>query len=80
MCCFYFMCFQLWEKRCRNICCCVGRDEQHLEAYSDVAKLFSVIFNDVDAVPSDIAAGFILLQKQQDNARKVSSYLSSVQV
>ncbi|GIX70250.1 diacylglycerol lipase-beta [Caerostris extrusa] len=44
-------------------------------AYSDISKLFTYYFEDVDLVPSDIAAGLILLQQKQavENGNRVST-------
>ena len=35
------------------------------QAFSDIARALAVVFNDVDLVPSDIAAGMILLNREQ---------------
>ena len=55
----------LWEKRCNLLCCLAGRDQAHRNAYREVSALFSLFFVDVNLIPSDIAAGFVLLQRQQ---------------
>ena len=58
---------QLWEKRCRWLCCFfAGRDDQYLSAVSDIADILASEFHDLDLVPSDIAVGLILLQDEQE--------------
>ena len=54
-----------WERRFKMACCITGRDDEHQVAYKEVAQLFADFFGDMsDVVPSDIAAGMALLQKQ----------------
>jgi len=55
----------VWEKRCRLLCCITGRDDAHRSAYKELSTLFAQFFVDVNLVPSDVAAGFVLLQRQQ---------------
>ena len=55
----------VWEKRCNILCCVTGRDEAHRGAYKELSSLFAQYFVDVNLVPSDVAAGFVLLQRQQ---------------
>lgn len=55
----------LWEKRCKLLCCLAGRDQAHRNAYRELSTLFGLFFVDVNLIPSDIAAGFVLLQRQQ---------------
>ncbi|XP_035230504.1 diacylglycerol lipase-beta-like [Stegodyphus dumicola] len=67
---------KVWEWQIRLFCCCCGnRDEQSKSAYSTISKLFTYHFEDVDLVPSDIAAGLILLQQKQamENTNRVST-------
>lgn len=55
----------LWEKRCNLLCCFTGRDNAHRAAYKELSTMFAQFFVDVNLVPSDVAAGFVLLQRQQ---------------
>lgn len=55
----------VWEKRCNILCCITGRDETHRNAYKELSTLFAQYFVDFNLVPSDVAAGFVLLQRQQ---------------
>ena len=55
----------VWEKRCNMLCCMTGHDEAHRSAYKELSTLFAQYFVDVNLVPSDLAAGFVLLQRQQ---------------
>ena len=54
-----------WEKRFKVVCCIAGRDESHHTAYREIAEIFAHLFCDTNVVLSDIAAGFILLQREQ---------------
>ena len=55
----------VWEKRFRVACCIAGSDDSHQHAYREVAEIFSHLFCDMNVVLSDIAAGMVLLQKEQ---------------
>ncbi|XP_065884643.1 diacylglycerol lipase-beta-like [Dysidea avara] len=66
----------LWEKRCKLLCCLAGRDQAHRNAYRELSTLFSLFFVDVNLIPSDIAAGFVLLQRQQFAEEKQRMALS----
>jgi len=66
----------LWEKRCKLLCCLAGRDQAHRNAYRELSALFSLFFVDVNLIPSDIAAGFVLLQRQQLAEEKQRMVLS----
>ena len=53
------------------LCCCfAGGDEDYMVAISDIAKVFASELHGLDAVPSDVAVGLILLQQQQDEEEK----------
>ena len=54
----------VWEKRFKVVCCVAGRDETHHLAYREVAEMFAHMFCDTNVVLSDLAAGFILLQRE----------------
>ncbi|XP_061191420.1 diacylglycerol lipase-beta-like isoform X2 [Saccostrea echinata] len=55
-----------WEKRCRLLCCCVLGDEQSKDAFDEISQLLADFFQDLDLVPTDIAAGLILVQRDQE--------------
>lgn len=57
--------FDLWEKRCRRCCFCERKDENSQIAYAEAAAVFSSLFQGVDVVLSDIVAGLILVQVEQ---------------
>uniref|UniRef100_A0A8B9C649 Diacylglycerol lipase-beta n=2 Tax=Anser TaxID=8842 RepID=A0A8B9C649_9AVES len=57
---------RVWEKRIRLMCCCIVQDDDHRVAFTSIAELFRNYFSDTDLVPSDIAAGLILLHQEQD--------------
>ncbi|KAL3876663.1 hypothetical protein ACJMK2_034468 [Sinanodonta woodiana] len=57
---------KLWEYRFRVLCCCVCCDEQSTDAFSGISKIFSDFFKGVDLVPTDIAAGLILVYREQE--------------
>uniref|UniRef100_T1JG97 sn-1-specific diacylglycerol lipase n=1 Tax=Strigamia maritima TaxID=126957 RepID=T1JG97_STRMM len=59
---------KVWERRLQTcFCCCIG-DEESQEVYSILARQLSSFFQDVDLVPSDIAAGLVLLHQQEKNS------------
>ncbi|KAK3601848.1 hypothetical protein CHS0354_041771 [Potamilus streckersoni] len=57
---------KIWEYRFRVLCCCVCCDEQSTDAFSGISKIFSDFFKGVDLVPTDIAAGLILVYREQE--------------
>ncbi|XP_030838432.1 sn1-specific diacylglycerol lipase beta [Strongylocentrotus purpuratus] len=57
--------FDQWEKRCRRCCFCLKKDENSQIAYAEAAAVFSSLFHGVDVVLSDIVAGLILVQVEQ---------------
>ncbi|CRL00123.1 CLUMA_CG013403, isoform A [Clunio marinus] len=56
---------KLWLRRLKFLVCCVGKDENGDEAFTQSAELFSHLFRGTDLVPSDILAGSILLRVRQ---------------
>ncbi|GAB1600241.1 sn1-specific diacylglycerol lipase beta-like [Argonauta hians] len=60
---------KVWEGRCNLICCCSTNNPESKQALGEVAKLFATIFQDLDLVPTDIAAGLLLLQRKQANRK-----------
>uniref|UniRef100_A0A8C3Y8M3 Diacylglycerol lipase-beta n=1 Tax=Catharus ustulatus TaxID=91951 RepID=A0A8C3Y8M3_CATUS len=63
---------RVWEKRIRLLCCCIVQDDDHRVAFTSIAELFRNYFSDTDLVPSDIAAGLILLHQEQDKMENCS--------
>ncbi|XP_047740991.1 uncharacterized protein LOC125179343 [Hyalella azteca] len=61
---------QLWERRCRILCCASSKDETSLEALRNVADILASIFEDNDLVASDIVAALVLLRMRQKYAEK----------
>ncbi|CAG5114884.1 unnamed protein product, partial [Candidula unifasciata] len=66
---------KVWETRCRVLCCCIACNPDTRQAFSDVSKVIAAFFEEIDLVPTDIAAGLVLVQQQQSNR---SSLLASV--
>ncbi|XP_071813731.1 diacylglycerol lipase-beta-like [Apostichopus japonicus] len=54
-----------WKKRCQWLCCCAGKDDNLEAAYTEAAEILSQLFGTLDVVPSDVAAGFVLMQLEQ---------------
>ena len=58
-----------WQHLISIFCCCLGKSrdqEVHRAAYSDLARVLANILSDLNhAVPSDVAAGLSLLQREQ---------------
>ena len=58
-----------WQHMISIFCCCLGKSrdqEVHRAAYSDLARVLANILSDLNhAVPSDVAAGLSLLQREQ---------------
>ncbi|XP_069123504.1 diacylglycerol lipase-beta-like isoform X2 [Argopecten irradians] len=57
-----------WERRCKVLCCCVSCDDQSHDAFTEIAKLLTDFFQNVelDLVATDIAAGLILVNREQE--------------
>lgn len=59
---------KLWERRCKIIMCsCIGIDETHRRAFRDIGKIMGYLFEE-DLVPSDLAAGLIVLNLKKSGA------------
>ncbi|KAJ8688354.1 hypothetical protein QAD02_024149, partial [Eretmocerus hayati] len=54
-----------WDNRCRILFCCIGKSDRNRNSFTDIAKLLSDFFRDLDVVPSDVVAGLVLLRKFQ---------------
>lgn len=66
-----------WDQRCRFWFCCVSSPKR--DQISDISRLISDFFMELDVVPSDIAAGFLLLRnfqklEKEEAIRHVSIY------
>lgn len=59
-----------WNQRCRFFFCCMNTSDRNKNSFSDIAKLLSDFFRDLDVVPSDVVAGLILLRKFQKVERE----------
>ncbi|XP_042236412.1 diacylglycerol lipase-beta-like isoform X2 [Homarus americanus] len=73
---------QLWEKRCRFLCCVRSADENSSEAFKNVADVFASLFEDSDLVASDLAAALVLLrlkrkheERQEESFRKTNLHM-----
>ncbi|KAK7196135.1 Lipase (class 3) [Novymonas esmeraldas] len=62
-----------WWTRFRICCCRCGKRSQTEDAYTDLAQVFAVAFRGYDIVPSDIAAGTLLLHGYQSRSRRLLS-------
>lgn len=60
---------QALESHFQKACCCPGGTSNQ-QAFSEIAKSMAALFHDVDLVPSDIAAGLILLHSEQNRKNK----------
>lgn len=56
---------KVWETRCRLLCCCIACQNDTQEAFTEVGKIVAHFFRDMDLVPTDIAAGLMLVLQQQ---------------
>ncbi|XP_017063594.1 diacylglycerol lipase-alpha isoform X2 [Drosophila eugracilis] len=54
-----------WDHRCRLLFCCMGSSERNRNSFTDIARLLSDFFRELDVVPSDVVAGLVLLRKFQ---------------
>ncbi|BFG01072.1 sn1-specific diacylglycerol lipase alpha [Drosophila madeirensis] len=54
-----------WDHRCRLLFCCMGSTERNRNSFTDIARLLSDFFRELDVVPSDVVAGLVLLRKFQ---------------
>lgn len=73
---------QLWEKRCRLLCCVRSHDDNISEAFKNVADVFASLFEDLDLVASDLAAALVLLrlkrkyeEQREESFRKIDRHL-----
>ena len=59
--------FQAIEGQLTKTCCCPDVSGNQRQAFSDIAHGLAAIFRDVDLVPSDVAAGLLLLNREQSS-------------
>ena len=67
-----------WERRCELLCCCFragtcnlfGGGSSDRNAFSALARLLSQFMGALDVVPTDIAAGLLLLRAEQRAASR----------
>ncbi|XP_037938608.1 diacylglycerol lipase-alpha isoform X2 [Teleopsis dalmanni] len=59
-----------WDHRCRLLFCCMGSSERNRNSFTDIARLLSDFFRELDVVPSDVVAGLVLLRKFQKLERE----------
>lgn len=59
-----------WNTRCKLLFCCMSGSERTRNSFTDIARLLSDFFRDLDVVPSDVVAGLILLRKFQKLERE----------
>lgn len=59
-----------WNQRCRFLFCCMGSSDRSRNSFTDIARLLSDFFRDLDVVPSDVVAGLVLLRKFQKLERE----------
>uniref|UniRef100_A0A0A9W875 Diacylglycerol lipase-alpha n=1 Tax=Lygus hesperus TaxID=30085 RepID=A0A0A9W875_LYGHE len=78
-----------WDHRCRLLFCCIRNSDRTKNSFTDIARLLSDFFRDLDVVPSDVVAGLVLLRKYQKLERETNvrehkndtyEYLSGVAV
>uniref|UniRef100_T1H985 Diacylglycerol lipase-alpha n=1 Tax=Rhodnius prolixus TaxID=13249 RepID=T1H985_RHOPR len=78
-----------WDHRCRLLFCCIRNSDRSKNSFTDIARLLSDFFRDLDVVPSDVVAGLVLLRKFQKIEREANvnqrkndtyEYLSGVPV
>uniref|UniRef100_A0A8D8WTA5 sn-1-specific diacylglycerol lipase n=2 Tax=Cacopsylla melanoneura TaxID=428564 RepID=A0A8D8WTA5_9HEMI len=72
--------WSVWKRRFKVICCVVVRDENALEAFSQIATLFGFLLDKIDLVPSDAIAGCILLRVRREMELKEQKKLQEVRV
>lgn len=59
-----------WNQRCKFMFCCIGSSDRSRSSFTDIARLLSDFFRDLDVVPSDVVAGLVLLRKFQKLERE----------
>lgn len=59
-----------WHNRCRFLFCCSAASDRNRNSFTDIARLLSDFFRDLDVVPSDVVVGLVLLRKFQKIEQK----------
>ncbi|XP_074029499.1 inactivation no afterpotential E [Leptinotarsa decemlineata] len=59
-----------WQNRCRFLFCCSSANDRSKNSFTDIARLLSDFFRDLDVVPSDVIVGLVLLRKFQKIEQK----------
>lgn len=59
-----------WNQRCKFLFCCMSSSDRSRNSFTDIARLLSDFFRDLDVVPSDVVAGLVLLRKFQKLERE----------
>ncbi|XP_034235301.1 sn1-specific diacylglycerol lipase alpha isoform X2 [Thrips palmi] len=59
-----------WNSRCRLLFCCIQGSDRNRNSFTEIARLLSDFFRDLDVVPSDVVAGLVLLRKFQKIERE----------
>ncbi|CAG9814969.1 unnamed protein product [Phaedon cochleariae] len=59
-----------WHNRCRFLFCCSSAHDRNRNSFTDIARLLSDFFRDLDVVPSDVIVGLVLLRKFQKIEQK----------
>ncbi|XP_077289187.1 diacylglycerol lipase-alpha-like [Arctopsyche grandis] len=54
-----------WDHRCRILFCCMRPSDRNRSSFTDIARLLSDFFRELDVVPSDVVAGLVLLRQFQ---------------
>eukprot|EP01062_Namystynia_karyoxenos_P001848 TRINITY_DN10636_c0_g1_i1.p1 TRINITY_DN10636_c0_g1~~TRINITY_DN10636_c0_g1_i1.p1 ORF type:complete len:734 (+),score=139.36 TRINITY_DN10636_c0_g1_i1:82-2283(+) len=72
---------EMWSRRCRRACLlrpCVPNTEDDALAvdFGEVGSILAAVFRGLDLVPSDIAAGLVLLRSRQQQQRMERQELS----
>lgn len=60
-----------WNRRCQMLFCCLGNSDRNQNSFSEVAKILSEFFRDLDLVPTDVIAGLIIVRKAQKQQREL---------
>ncbi|XP_059079091.1 diacylglycerol lipase-alpha-like isoform X2 [Tigriopus californicus] len=60
-----------WDHRCQMLLCCAksSNPNKQKNSFSDIARVLSEFFRDLDVVPSDVLVGLVLLRKRQQLLR-----------
>ncbi|KAG5893315.1 hypothetical protein JTB14_000274 [Gonioctena quinquepunctata] len=59
-----------WQNRCRYLFCCSSGNDRSRNSFTEIARLLSDFFRDLDVVPSDVIVGLVLLRKFQKIEQK----------